>query len=334
MKSMLLFFDGLALSLPSNLAAEVIERDPILAIPLSERGLLVNFDPAATLDMDAAERLANTLIEAVERYPPYLWHGVGEILTDFHWGHGSAADATVEAFQRVLAERGLITPAATYGLYEMERGVRLLVLTLFAQTLRMQLELRGIALHLATDSVLLAHDMVGHLHDFPYNAEHLMGNYEAFAWPRELGSDDVMNPSQLASDLSDVGADLSAVPLDEVLDFRAQNGQHYRAYARALRELLAYRAQASPLEWVRIRDERTLEIRDQVADLRRISRSAFGTRTATLLVAFAGVAWTLHMGDPIGAMIAGAAAGLQAVPTSRQGVTAYSYLLRSLDLAH
>jgi hypothetical protein len=38
----------------------------------------------------------------------------------------------------------------------------------------------------------------------------------------------------LAHDLADVGADLSAVPLDEVLpDFRKENGQHYRAYVSA-----------------------------------------------------------------------------------------------------
>lgn len=48
MKSMLLLFDGLTLSLPTNIATEMIERDPILATPLAERRLLFNFDPAST----------------------------------------------------------------------------------------------------------------------------------------------------------------------------------------------------------------------------------------------------------------------------------------------
>jgi hypothetical protein len=61
MKSMLLFLDGLALALPPDLAELMIDRDPILATPLAERGLLTNFVPAATLDAESAERLALTL---------------------------------------------------------------------------------------------------------------------------------------------------------------------------------------------------------------------------------------------------------------------------------
>jgi hypothetical protein len=69
MKSMLLFFDGLTLALPSDLAAEMIDFDPILATPLAERGLLLNFDPVSTLDTDSAERLARALTEFVTGYP-------------------------------------------------------------------------------------------------------------------------------------------------------------------------------------------------------------------------------------------------------------------------
>lgn len=141
-----------------------------------------------------------------------------------------------------------------------------------------------------------------------------------------------MNPLQLADDLRDAGADLSAVPLDEVLDFRAENGQHYRAYARALREFLAFQVHADPVEQQRMHQERQAEIRDQVADLRRTSRKAFGARAATLIVSLVGAGWTLHTGDPIGAMLAGGAAGLQALPPPEQTVTAYSYLLSVKDL--
>src|SRR5690348_13669217 len=61
MKSMLLFFDGLTLALPSSIAAKMIDRDPILATPLADRGLLVNFDPVATLEADTTERLITAL---------------------------------------------------------------------------------------------------------------------------------------------------------------------------------------------------------------------------------------------------------------------------------
>jgi len=44
-------------------------------------------------------------------------------------------------------------------------------------------------------------------------------------------------------------------------------------------------------------------------------------------------AWTVHTGDPMGAILAGALAGVQAVPTKDQDVTVYSYLLETLDLS-
>ncbi len=56
MKSMLLFFDGIALALPSNLAEQVINDDPILAAPLAERGLLINFGPAGSHGLSPAGR--------------------------------------------------------------------------------------------------------------------------------------------------------------------------------------------------------------------------------------------------------------------------------------
>lgn len=42
----------------------------------------------------------------------------------------------------------------------------------------------------------------------------------------------------------------------------------------------------------------------------------------------------MHTGNPIGAVLAGAAAGLQAVTMEGQTVTAYSYLIKSRDLGN
>jgi hypothetical protein len=45
MKAFLLFFDGIALALPADLAIQVIDHDPVLAQPLLDRGLLINLAP-------------------------------------------------------------------------------------------------------------------------------------------------------------------------------------------------------------------------------------------------------------------------------------------------
>jgi hypothetical protein len=316
MKSMLLFFDGLALALPSDLAELMIDRDPILATPLAERGLLTNFVPAATLDAERAERLALTLTEVVEQYP-FRARYLRATLGSFHWGEGRATYASVAALERALAERGLITARAESELFDMDVEARLLVLSLFARTLRAQLGKRGLDLHLTTESreaVSSINDLLirylDSINNYGSYSTWCRNNYEPAAdWP--MGHEDPMDCFILAHDLADVGADLSAVPLDEVLDFRKQNGRHYRAYARGLREFLMLQQQATPVDRERLLYERSSEIRDEAADLRHMSRKAFGARMATLLVSLGGAAWTLHTGDPIGALLAGSAAGLQ-----------------------
>jgi hypothetical protein len=330
MKSMLLFFDGLTLALPADLAAEVVDRDPVLATPLVERGLLVNFDPVATLGADLAEQLAAVLTECVVHLPYKIRWGLHAELGSFHWGGSTNAAVGLE---RALAQRGLISPAARHGLYNMAPDARLLILVLFAQALRFQLETQGIALHLATDDSEAVDDLTAGLRLY-FSTDALItdrstaGNY--YAQFKSLP--DVISPYQLNSDLQDVGVDLSAVPLDEVLAFRSENYQHYRAYIKGLRELLTVQTHVDRTERQRLLHERSIEIQDQAAELRRLSRKAFGARMATLLVSISGSAWTLRTGDPIGAMLAGAAAGLQAVPVEGETVTAYSYLIKARDL--
>ena len=337
MKSMLLFFDGLALALPPELATELIERDPILATPLAEKGLLVNFDPTVQLDAVTADRLANTLTELLERCPE-LWSR--EPFSDLlgpHWGHvNHGASGAVTAFERALDERGLITPALRAGFVRMAEPMRLLVLTVFAQTLRVHLGNRGVILHPATDSpweisglgdVLDSYREVGlgggRMRDVVSTASHHY-NFHYGLWH---------SAGRIADDLHSVGADLSPVPLDEVLDFRRQYGKHYRAYMKALREFLISQTYMSPAELERVFQEREQEISDYAAEVRRVSRAAFGLRTVVLGVSLAGAVWTMKSGDPIGALLAAAAAGAQAVPVPAQNVTAYSYLICAARLS-
>jgi hypothetical protein len=77
----------------------------------------------------------------------------------------------------------------------------------------------------------------------------------------------------LSSDLKDVGIDLTRVPLDEVLDYRSQHGERYRAYARTLREFAVDLASASPESRERMVRDRTEEIADFATELRAARRS-------------------------------------------------------------
>ncbi|MFD3469933.1 hypothetical protein ACFWWM_26910 [Streptomyces sp. NPDC058682] len=80
-----------------------------------------------------------------------------------------------------------------------------------------------------------------------------------------------------------------------------------------------------PADRERLLRDRSESIGDQAAALRR-ARRAWGRPLATLAIAGAGAAWTLHQADPVDALIAlsGAAAGF--TPTD-SGRTAFTYLL-------
>ena len=336
MKSMLLFFDGIALALPADLAAETIYRDPVLATPLAEQGLLVNFDPDVTLDAKTAKQLANTLTKVVQLFAlEEEWSRSFATLTVSHFGSELAPNAA-RVLERELAKRRLIAWTKTRGLVGLDPEIRLLVLTVFSQALRARLLNRGIVVHPVTDSHLLVMHLRRALDyyqaDLRINNRVRANDLYAPGRPDNWNRADLMDPSQLSADLLDVGTDLSNVPLDEVLDFRKENGAHYRAYAAALRQFLETQTRLSPGERARARYDRHLQIHDQAAELRRISRTAFGIRASVLLLSLAGASWTVTRGDPFGALLAGLTAATQAVPAPGQTVTAYSYLLRSRSL--
>jgi hypothetical protein len=252
-------------------------------------------------------------------------------LTCRHWGGN---DASALAFQKALSQRGLIRKTRFDNeLFMLDEKARLLVLTIFAQSLRLQLADMGVALHPATDSVEGIYDLrstfKSYAHVYGLDTAYTMGepwnidNSQGDSWY----TFDSMSPKQISDDLRDVGADLSKVPLDEVLDFRDQNGHHYRTYARMFRQFSVTTAYANVPERQQALQQRTAEIREHVAQLRRVSRAAFGMRVSTLLLSLACAAWTLKSGDPIGALLAGASASTQAIPTPERQVNAYSYLM-------
>jgi hypothetical protein len=130
----------------------------------------------------------------------------------------------------------------------------------------------------------------------------------------------------VALDLETVSVDLSRVPLDEVLEFRAQHGSEFRAYARNLRSFVAELASLPIGE----RDARICDRQEELADaaheLRRTARRRWIRPLGKAGLALAGAVWNAATGDPIGALVSGGG-GLLEAPESRP-VSAYSYLFR------
>ena len=241
-------------------------------------GSPITYDPSTALDTRTAKQLAKTLTSMVYETD---WRYDGSLrgsltLTPFHYGAIDVALGTVNKFERLLKARGLMRSIKNSNLVQLDPRVRLLVLTVFAQAFRSQLLDRGVIVHPLTDSSRLANNM----------EIYLDGAQRLWSY------DDFMSPSQLSTDLLDVGADLSNVPLDDVLSFRQENRAHYISYATSLRQFLVTQATLSPAERRKAREERRREIQEQAAELRKISRSAFGIRSAALLFSLVGAAWT------------------------------------------
>lgn len=132
----------------------------------------------------------------------------------------------------------------------------------------------------------------------------------------------------VVSDLQQVSFDLSTIPLDEVLDFRAQHGEAYRAYARDLRSFVRGVSTADPADRESAFADRREALGDAAAELNRHMRSAWRRPMASFGLGIGGAAVALVAGNPVPAGIGFASALLgfkrQADPSS-----AYTYLFRA-----
>ena len=64
-KSLLLFFDGVAILLPSYMSGQELVADPTLADPLADQGLLTVLQPEWFVDDELSARLAEGMVELI-----------------------------------------------------------------------------------------------------------------------------------------------------------------------------------------------------------------------------------------------------------------------------
>jgi len=109
----------------------------------------------------------------------------------------------------------------------------------------------------------------------------------------------------IPGDLKVIGVDFSGIPLDEVSDFRRQQGSAYRAYARDLRTFVLSMSLMSAADQAFEIADRSRDIEARAEDLRRVARRAFRRASIALAFGVACAAWTLRTGDPWDAVFAG-----------------------------
>lgn len=316
-KSLLLFFDGVAILLPSYMHGRELVADPELAEPLADRGLLTVLEPEWFVDDELANRLTEGMVELTaggtfaddpgQAFAQLSMSRMGfaELSTSRMGGRQRTVFATIH---EELKGRGLALDSEDGVSIPLRPDVRTAYLMLLAQEAREAGRRHGYDLHPTTNG---------------NNAEESIRSFlQLAAMPSRQ---DVVQ-----FDLLTASVDLEIVPLDEVLDFRNRNNAELRGYLLNLRTFVAEISLAEPGDRARMLQQRQDELSEQARSLTGLAVDAF-KRPATLAgfaVGLTGAAWSLASDNPILAGLGALGALASLLPDRRTGST-YSYIFRA-----
>jgi len=285
-KSLLLFFDGIALVLPPETADRLIESDSVLARPLAELGLLRNYEPRLLL---------RAPMRAPERYDTSLGR-IAEIIRQSEKEGGPFRETFAELLALTARTRQKYGVPAEKRVLEAATASRLLSAVVTEVAIEPVIDDENAAAFVAT----------------------LIG-------PLDGGRAKIVT-----GDLVQIGLDLSAVPLDEVLGFRSQYGSEYRRYARDVRQYVLELSLMDEADRHLALMDRRAELDDRAEQLRKIGRTAFVRQAISFGFGVAGAAWTLVHGDAWGAAFAAGAAMAGLTGGDPEPIGAgYTYILRA-----
>jgi hypothetical protein len=304
MKSLLLFFDRVAILLPRYMRGREVLADPIVAGPLSERGLLEVLEPESFVNLETAEALstivgsllASGAFEGLDRsvYYQELSHSRLGWNADVRLAKGLLKD---------LRKHGLAAKSRDGLSAPLHPTVRTTVLVLLSQLARR----RGIALGYDLEPITMDIDAISSL-------------LATLALPAMPSAGHIV-----ALDLETIGLNLAPVSLDEVLEFRKEHGGEYKRYARDVREAIRELSSLPP----DLRAEHLLDRREGIADrafqLRRTAMRSWRRPLASISLGAAGAVWSAAHGDVISAALSLAAGAIGASEASFDA-GAYSYL--------
>ena len=303
-KSLLLFFDDVAILLPDYMRGRHIEADPALVEPLEDRGLLRVLEPTDWVDQDVARQLSDVIVNLLTngtfddlRKTEYFAE-----LSQSRIGYGADVELA-RSLVETLQAKGLARPSADGVSIPLHPDVRTTILVVLAQLSRVAGRKRGMTIHPVTNVQVAVTDLV-----------------------RTLSQESMPSRDKVIRlDLEPISFDLSDIPLDDVLQFRAEHQDAHRAYMRDLRSFMEELAEIDN------RDDREIallqrrqELADAARDLQRSSRRALGKNLSSWSLGIAG--GVLAVGDPIGLVLAAAGVVSGMIPSQPKLVTAYSYL--------
>ena len=306
-KSLLLFFDEVAILLPDYMYDRHISANPYLAGPLEERGLLRILEPKKWVDSEMTQKLSDIIFDLLAR-------GVFDDLSKAQYFAELSYSrigysANVELADLLVSElkvRGLAKPTEDGVSIPLHPEVRTMILVILGQLARTVAGKRlGVTLHPATNSSDASIDIV-----------------KALSFPNMPSCHSVIK-----LDLESVSLDLSSIPLDDVLQLRKEHGSSHKEYMRSLRGFVVELGQIEDSKERELElEKRRQDIADMANDNQRKTRISVGKNLASWGLGITGAVWSINSGDLLGTTLgaAGLAAGFVQVPATTVG--AYSYL--------
>jgi hypothetical protein len=306
-KNLILFFDGIALLVPTYMKERPEELDTAIVVGLKEHGLLEIIEPEKAVDKVATEKLAMAMTDIITSG---VLDELAKEQTAFHelsmsrLGYFGDEGLYKMIFEE-LKKRGLAKDSKDKVSIPMHPKVRSLVLVLLSQILRPYGRVINANLSPATD--------VGNL-------------VRALS---ELLSLKV-NPSDgsvVEFDLNTVTVDLGPFPFDEVLAFRRENVDAHKHYTLSVRKF-AMELSRMPEEERRVAFElRQTELNDLSNDLRVRARKGW-KKPSSFALTLAGAALSIVTAPLATAIkIGGSLVGYEGPSNIDAG--AYSYLFRA-----
>ncbi|MEL6769915.1 MAG: hypothetical protein AAFP18_02490 [Bacteroidota bacterium] len=307
-KNLILFFDGVGLLVPDYMRHRIRRIDPAIYEGLDQHGLIHIIESEDAVDKVATEKLVSALTDvvasgALDEIPK----SISTVEREFEYismsRMGYRGDAGLaRMIHEELISRDLAKESEDGKTVLMHPMIRSLILTLLAQILRPYGEDKELELNPATDRPVLVEALS-----------------DLFSVDRSPSKGSVFS-----FDLLTVGVDLGPIPIDEVLDFRQQNYESYRAYSRDIRRFVWELSEMNEEERRAAFEERQQELEDRAADLRRLSRKSW-MKPASYALSIAGVAWSAVTGDPYGIAL-GSGSSLLGLGSKSLDASAYSYI--------
>ena len=305
-KSLLLFFDEVAILLPRYMHGRHQAADPTLVEPLEDRGLLRVLEPNDWIDEKMANQLAEIIVELLTNgtFDDLPKEKYFHALSQSRLGYGAdvgLADFLVDE----LTARDLARPSEDGVSIPLHPTVRTTILVILGQLSRAAGNSRGFAIHPTTNDRHAIDDLIA-----------------------TLSRDRMPSCNKVTLlDLEPVSLNMGSVPLDELLQFRTEHQDAHKTYMQNLQRFMAELASIDVLEdREALLLNRRQEIADAAHDMRRFTLQAFRKNLPSWSLGLAGGAWSLGTGDPIGAALAAVGLlGAELFGKSRT-VTAYSYL--------